>query len=338
MLLLAVALLLVPSTARAAGDPVLGSQWGLESIRAEQAWVRTTGAGVRIGIVDTGVDMDHEELAGKVVADTTCVGSAGNPRACHGRGGDDDGHGTHVAGVAVAYKDNGKGGAGVAPDAELVVAKVFSSANVSSAKAATGEDIVAGIKWVVDHGARVVNLSLGDPDMAFASSLPSTNLRQGLDYAWTHGAVPVLAAGRYERLGVNLADPSSNDLHAIVVGATTSDGTMASYSAPTGAARLAVLAPGGAGTGDRQGDVYSSTWARGRHNAYAVRSGTSIAAAHVSGAVALLLAEGYNGPGAVERLLATSDGTVSCGTESPSCWGRIDAVRATDGPVVPAHA
>jgi len=83
---------------------------------------------------------------------------------------------------------------------------------------------------------------------------------------------------------------------------------MSPSSPPTGDARLAVLAPGGS-------------------------AGTDPAAAYVSGAIALLLAEGYNGLGAVDRLLETADGTVHCGEGSPDCYGRIDVAAATSGPV-----
>jgi subtilisin family serine protease len=321
---------LAPLPARAADDPALGSQWGLARIRAESAWARTTGAGVRIGIVDTGVDLGHEDLAGKVVAAASCVGSAGRPAACGGSVQDSDGHGTHVAGIVAAIRGNGKGGAGVAPGAALVVAKVFSPGRV-----ATTADVVAGIEWVVDHGARVVNLGLGDSDMVFVPGPGGPGLRAGLDYAWVRGAVPVLAAGRYGRLGVDLDDPASHGLHAIVVGATGPDNTEARYSTPTGAANLAVLAPGG---GDNGPGVFSSDWVQRRANTYAFRSGTAMAAAHVAGAVALLLAEGYNGRGAVERLLSTADGTVPCDMGSPSCYGLIDVDRATQAPVEQARS
>jgi subtilisin family serine protease len=287
-------------------DPGGPGQWGLTQVGAPDAWSRTTGAGVRIGIVDTGVDFAHEDLAGKVVAHTSCLGAAGDPARCGGSGEDDNGHGTHVAGVAAALRGNGRGIAGIAPDAQLVVAKV-----VTVSGAATVADVVAGIKWVVDHGARVVNLSLDDPAMTFAA-IDGSAIREGIDYAWTRGAVPVLSAGSPARLGLGrglgLAPHSDRDLNAVIAGATGADGRMSPSSPPTGDARLAVLAPGGS-------------------------AGTDAAAAFVSGAIALLLAEGYNGLGAVDRLLETADGTVHCGEGSPDCYGRIDVAAATSGPV-----
>src|SRR5438105_6235427 len=196
--------------ARADDDGEVRSQWALTQVGAPQAWARTTGAGIRIGVVDTGVDIGHEDLAGKVVASTNCIGAAGVPARCSGTGQDDNGHGTHVAGIAAAVRGNGLGIAGIAPDAELVVAKVVSASGVGAVA-----DVVAGIKWVVDHGARVVNLSLDSPTMTFAG-VQATAIQEGLDYAWTRGAGPVLAAGSPGRPGFGAGSRSDRDLTAVV--------------------------------------------------------------------------------------------------------------------------
>src|SRR3954453_19212454 len=142
--------------AKASQDPMFPVQWNLQQIGAPDAWARSTGAGVRIGIVDSGVFAGQEDLAGKVVTATDCIGTAGDPDRCHGSGQDDTGHGTHMAGVAAARKDNGRGIAGVAPDAQLVVARVLTNDGGSIL------DVEAGIRWVVRHGAQVVNLSVAD--------------------------------------------------------------------------------------------------------------------------------------------------------------------------------
>jgi subtilisin family serine protease len=317
----------VAPAARARDDREARSSWALAQVGAPQAWARTTGAGIRIGIVDTGVDVAHEDLAGKVVASTSCIGGAGSPARCSGSGQDDNGHGTHVAGIAAAVRGNGVGVAGIAPDAELVVAKVVTASGL-----ATVADVVAGIKWVVDHGARVVNLSLESPAMTFAG-VRARAIEEGLDYAWTRGAVPVLSAGSPRRLGIGVGNRSDRGLNAVVVGATAADGRMTDSSPPTGDARLAVLAPGGNGGSDPATDILSTFWAAGRHDVYEARGGTSAAAAYVSGALALLLAQGYNALGAVERLLLSADGTVHCGQGSPDCYGLIDVATATAGPV-----
>jgi len=323
----AMTLALAP-VARAAGhDDEVRSSWALTQVGAPQAWARTTGAGIRIGIVDTGVDLLHEDLAGKIVASTNCIGAAGSPARCSGSGQDDNGHGTHVAGIVAAVRGNGVGVAGIAPDAELVVSKA-----VSATGAATVADVVAGIKWAVDQGARVVNLSLESPAMSFAG-VRARDIEEGLDYAWSRGAVPVLSAGSPRRLGIGLGSRSDRDLRAVVVAATGSDGRMAASSPATGDARFAVLAPGGDGGTDPVRDILSTYWAPGHRDVYETRGGSSASAAYVSGALALLLAEGYNGLGAVERLLLSADGTVHCGQSSPDCYGLIDVATATSGPV-----
>src|SRR5438128_12270694 len=98
-----------PGVASASHDESFTKQWALPQIGAPDAWAKTTGAGVRIGIVDTGVDLGHEDLAGRVAENTSCVGSHGDPNLCIGSAQDDFGHGTHVSGIAAADKDNGKG-------------------------------------------------------------------------------------------------------------------------------------------------------------------------------------------------------------------------------------
>ncbi|HEV2758989.1 MAG TPA: S8 family serine peptidase, partial [Acidimicrobiales bacterium] len=139
-------------TASATNDTYFSRQWALSQIDAPQAWARSTGSGITIGIVDTGVDVAHPDLAGKVAATADCIG-----RPCVAGGGQDThGHGTIVSGIAAATTSNGKGIAGVAPDSRLVVAKVLNSSGEGRV-----EDINNGIRWVVDSGARVVNLSLG---------------------------------------------------------------------------------------------------------------------------------------------------------------------------------
>lgn len=316
----ALALAFLSPGAMASNDPSFGQQWALQKIGAPAAWGASTGGGVRVGIVDSGVDLTHEDLAGKVVAHTSCVGSGGNQAKCSGSGQDENGHGTHVAGIAAAYKDNAKGIAGVAPDASLVVAK-----SVDANGAGTTDDVNAGIKWVVDNGARVVNLSLGDPAFVITSLLGSS-LEEGINYAWDQGAVPVLASGNTNLLG--LGSSNYGALKAIVVGATGPDDQVASYSSPLGNARWSVLAPGGAGDGVKENDIFSTFWEKGKQNQYRHLAGTSMATPHVVGEVALLLAKGYSQQAAVERVVQSVDTDVSCGGGSQYCRGRLDAAQA----------
>jgi subtilisin family serine protease len=324
--LAASALVLVPTGgAGASNDPSFKDQWGLARIGAEAAWSRTTGAGIRIGIVDTGVDLEHEDLAGKIVASASCVGANGDPTKCKGTAQDDQGHGTHVSGIAAALRDNGKGVAGVAPDAQLVVAKVLGASGTGS-----GQDVTAGIKWVVDNGAKIVNLSLGDPAQPISVLISGNELQAGVDYAWSKGAIPVIAAGNSNTGGLGLEGANYGDMNAVVVGATGPDDKPTSYSTSTGAAKWAVVAPGGAGTPTRKSDdIYSTFWSSKEKNAYTWLAGTSMAAPHVSGALALLLAQGYAPEAAVNRLLDTADQGVGCEANSSTCRGRINVDKAT---------
>ena len=312
-----VALIPGPATA-VTGDPLLPQQWALPQIGAPVAWQSATGSGIRIGVVDTGVDLNHEDLAGRIVAHTSCVGSGGDPARCQGSGQDLNGHGTHAAGIAAAIAGNGKGISGVAPEADLVVARVMTPAG-----AGTTQDINAGIRWVVDQGARVVNLSVGDPRF-LVTTIFGSDMRSGVEYAWSHGAVPILASGNTNPLGLGLLGSSNyGDLNAIVVAATGPDGTIASYSSPVGNAKWSIAAPGGDGKGGPDHDILSTFWVAGQDDAYQPLAGTSMATPHVAGAVALLLSEGYSPLEAVQRLLSTAASLPGCG-----CAGRLDLARA----------
>ena len=184
-------------------------QWGLLQVGAPAAWTASTGAGVTVGVVDSGIDAAHEDLAGKVVDGADCVGSNGNPALCQPGGtADSNGHGTHVAGIIAAITNNGIGVASMAPDAHLVVARV-----VGTDGSGSDSDVGAGIRWVVDHGASVVNLSLGAEATSRVAFGPGFS--SGVEYAWSHGAVPVVAAGN------SAQTPNFGSLHMIVVAATT---------------------------------------------------------------------------------------------------------------------
>ena len=307
--------------AGASNDPSSEKQWGINTIGAPAAWAKTTGKGVRIGIVDTGVDLTHEDLAAHIVATTSCLDTDGNPFKCTGSAQDDFGHGTHVAGIAAAIKDNGAGVAGVAPDAELVVAKVFKGATADSA------DVAAGIRWVVDHGAKVVNLSLGGALFVVAATFGS-ELSAGVEYAWAHGAVPVVASGNDDLFGAGIGSAEYGDVNALIVGATGHDDKVTGYSSPTGNAKWALMAPGGTGGEVDADNIYSTFWAKGKRNQYGYLAGTSMAAPHVTGAVALLLATGLTKEQVVDRILSTAD-PVSCGPNSDYCRGRLNVARAT---------
>ena len=318
-------------------DPVFqqGLQWGVQRIGAPGAWARGTGDGVTIAVVDSGVDVTHEDLAPKLDGQVSCIGASGNAAACKGSGQDDNGHGTHVAGIAAAATDNGRGVAGVAPDARLLAVRVLQdSCSGAESCTATGsaDDVAAGIRWAVDHGADVINLSLGGGTV---QSVLGCAFCDAVEYAWSRGAIPVIAAGNDSALPSGFSDE-----HAVVVTATTRADTRASYSnASSGLlrnARWPVSAPGGeaetdpndCATGGTPKGILSSYWSSGQQNGYACLAGTSMAAPHVAGALAVLRSTGMSPQASVDRLLATAQDLGDPGRDEVFGVGRIDLGRA----------
>ena len=327
-------------------DPVFvqGLQWGLEEINAPEAWGAGTGEGVTIAVVDSGVDLGHEDLRDKIVAEVSCVGAKGDPAQCRGSAQDDHGHGTHVAGIALASTDNGRGVAGVAPDADLMAVRVLTNqcdADGASCEASgTSADVSAGIRWAADHGADVINLSLGGG--ALQSTL-GCSFCDAIEYAWDQGSIPVVAAGNDSVLPAGFSDEP-----AVIVSATTREDTRASYSSASSgflrSARWPVAAPGGeaetdpsdCATGGTPKGVLSTYWVAGLDDQYACLAGTSMAAPHVSGALAVLLSTGITAQQAVDRLLASADDLGAPGRDDVYGVGRIDLAAAA-GPGAPTR-
>jgi thermitase len=297
-------------------DPDVGQQWNLSQVGAFDAWKITTGVGAKIGIVDTGVDASNPELAGKIDALADCVGGT----CREGSAKDGNGHGTAVAGIAAARADNSVGTAGVAPGAHLVIARALNDRGIG-----TTEDINNAIAWVVDHGAQVVNLSLGDNPVV--TSRVGTDLSTSIEAAWTRGAIPVLAAGNYEVAFGDNPSASYGNLDAVIVGASDNAGKPAWYSTSIGNAKWGLIAPGGGG--EAQGEGVLSPWLGGT---YKWLAGTSMATPHVSAALAMLVSQGLTPSAAVQRLLATANTTIPCGD---GCHGRLQLDAAVQ-PI--AHA
>ena len=299
----------------ATNDPLWSRQWAPLKIGAPSAWEATTGAGIKVGIVDSGVDLGHQDLQGRVAANAACIGTNGAAAGCVAGGGQDvNGHGTHVSGIVAANKDNGVGTSGIAPSVQLVMARVFQG------DAADLGDVEAGIRWAVDQGAKVVNVSLGENVLLGGLLGGGGSLVPVLNEAWARGAIPVVASGNAQLLS---GSPGYGNVNAIIVGATGPDDELAGYSVSTGSAKWALVAPGGNGADARQ--IISTYWQPGATNQYGVLQGTSMATPHVSASLALLLSRGVSQQRAVELLLATANKAVSCGS---TCAGRLDVGAA----------
>lgn len=302
-------------------DPGLAQQWALPTIGAFEAWERGTGDGMTVAVVDSGVDLDHPDLAGKIDRHVSCLGSGGDPANCEGSGRDDHGHGTQVAGVAAAVTGNGRGIAAVAPDARLMAVRVLEKDDEGGAQGSVG-DVRAGIRWAVDHGADVVNLSLGGD--VIISGLLGSSLTSAVEYAWDHGVVTVAAAG-------NTGDDQSlfgseySDVPVVVVTATDRGDDQASYASDVEDARWAMAAPGG-----EPDDGILTTWWDDEHGSdYAWVAGTSMAAPHVAGAAAVLRALGLSPRETVDRLLETATDIGPTGDDDQTGAGRLDLDAAT---------
>jgi thermitase len=231
-------------------------QWGPRRIGAPAAWDAARGAGVTIAVLDTGVDLGHEDLASKVdtLNDRDFVNLDFDAS-------DDNGHGTHCAGIAAAATDNGIGMAGMAPAARILPVKVLDAAGQGSSST-----LASGIRWAADHGATVISASLG-------SALGSQTLHDAVTYALSKGAVVVAAAGNGN---TGLQYPAAYP-EAIAVGATDKADVRADYS-NTGP-ELDLAAPGGSASAGIWSTVIGD---------YGTKVGTSMAAPHVAGTVALV--------------------------------------------------
>lgn len=308
--------------ARAVADPLLVDQWALPIVGAAAGWGLGGGEGVTIAVVDTGIDLDHEELGARIVADVSCVGADGDPEACSGSGQDDNGHGTHVAGIAAAAMGNGVGVAGVAPAAELQAVKVLTNDEDGGASGALS-DVRAGIRWAVEHGADVVNLSLGPEISIF--NLFGSGLDETIEDAWEAGVVVVAAAGND-----SLFPTGYHRSDAVVVTATNPDDEQASYASDVANAKWGMAAPGG--ESPPQADMIISTWYdEGRDDAYGWAEGTSMATPFVTGTAAVLLSLDLHPQETVDRLLDTAVDLGATGRDYTYGHGRLDIAAAVDG-------
>lgn len=284
--------------------------WGVDRIGANLAWPTTRGAGIKVAIVDTGIKLDHPDLAANIgAADRYNAVNPAKPAN------DDNGHGTHVAGT-VAAVDNDIGVVGVAPSAGLMAVKVLS-------KTGSGflSDVVEGIDWSVANGAKVINMSLG-------STSQSQSLKDSCDAAFNAGVVVVAAAGNSGETNSPSAYlyPASFD-SVISVAATDINNVRASFSTYNDKVELA--APGK--------NILSATY----DGLYGEKSGTSMATPHVSGAAALAFGSLWadkDSSGTVTHdevraaLQATADDLGLAGKDVEYGYGLVDADQAVLGP------
>lgn len=299
-------------------DPSLNVQWGLKNtgqtiktqkgtptadINIESAWDVTKGSGVKIAILDSGIDTNHPDLSSKITVHKDFIGTGIDDRY---------GHGTHVAGIAAASTNNSIGISGTCPDCRLIIGKVLNDNG-------SGPDsiIVQGIIWASDQGAKVINMS-------FTGAGNSTAKQDAIDYAWNKGVVLVAAAGNNS--DTSKAYPAANN-GVIAVAATDNKDQIAFFS--NYGTWVDIAAPGKAIYSSLPTHAYNMQLnSPGLLLNYDYLNGTSMASPMVSGVVALIWTSSYGTSNAevVQRLYSTAD-KIS-GTGIYWLYGRINAERA----------
>ncbi|MFJ8764887.1 S8 family peptidase [Streptomyces clavifer] len=288
-------------------------------IGAPVAWkAGFDGKGVKVAVLDTGVDETHPDLKGVEIAQKDFSGSKNTV--------DHDGHGTHVAStVAGSGVKSGKH-KGVAPGAKIIDVKVLNDEG-------TGEDsgIIAGMQWAADSGARVANLSLGGEDTAENDPLEAAVDR----ISASSGMLFVIAAGN-EGPGASTIGSPGSAASALTVGAVDRKDRIAEFSStgPTadGSLKPDITAPG---VGIIAAKAAKSTGATPAAPGYVAMSGTSMATPHVAGAAAVLAQQHPDWTG--ERIKQALTASAKPGSDlSPlqQGTGRTDLTRATSASVV----
>ncbi|HEV2439577.1 MAG TPA: S8 family serine peptidase [bacterium] len=309
-------------------DSLYNIQWDLPLIDAPSAWDVTTGSGsVIVAVVDTGI-RSHPDLQGITVQGSDPFGGDSDPTdpGCS-TDPNDYSHGMHVTGTIDADTNNGVGIAGInwggMAGTKIMPIRALGELN---GQCGTGtDDIVAqGITYAVDHGAKVINLSLG-------TGTGTQTLQDSVNYAYSHGVTVVAAAGNES----GPVDYPAAYPHVIAVAATACDNSQASYS--NFGAQIAVAAPGGDSNHLCNGDpntavVWSTSWSPASGNVYVGLQGTSMATPHVSGVVALMISRGTTGPDNILSILentATHLGSGGAGTRNDQFgYGLINAAAA----------
>ncbi|BCL39020.1 S8 family serine peptidase [Nostoc sp. MS1] len=274
-----------------------GNNWGADLIKAPEVWAKGyTGQGITVAVVDGGVDRNHPDLSPNIWKNTQEI--PGNGKDDDGNGYIDDvygwnfvdnnnntldksGHGTHVAGTIAGVR-NSFGMTGIAYNAKIMPVKVLAD-NGSGSESA----IAQGIRYAVNNGANVINLSLG-------KAQASSEIQAAIQYASSKKAIVVMAAGNGGNSTPFYPASYAKDW-GLAVGAVDKNGNLAGFSNRAGNQLLSYVTAPGVG-------IYSTL----PGNKYASWNGTSMAAPHVAGVVALMLSANKNLTDAQVRRIITS--------------------------------
>ncbi|OGA00981.1 MAG: hypothetical protein A3I00_07970 [Betaproteobacteria bacterium RIFCSPLOWO2_02_FULL_64_12] len=275
-------------------DPGYAYQWHLDQISAAAGWDVSTGSsGVSIAVIDSGVDPDHPDLAGKLLPGYNFLSSNTDTH-------DVLGHGTAVAGTAAAATDDGIGVAGVAWSNPILPLVVLNASDY-----ATYADIASAITYAADHGARVANISIGGASY-------SSTMQEAANYAWNKGLVVVASA--MNNSSSTPYYPAALD-HVLAVAATDQADGLASFSSY--GTWIALSAPG------------TSIYTTHNGGGYAYWQGTSFSAPQVAALAALVFSRnpGLTNTQVVSLLENNADDLGGAGFDPSFGWGRINIGR-----------
>lgn len=285
---------------REINDPVATQQWALNNLHAREAWDITTGGPIIIALLDTGVSANHPDLKGRVLQgfDATTGGSDSS---------DWEGHGTYTAGVAAAAGNNGVGVAGMCWGCNVLPVRVLNSDG-------RGDDatIATGMRWAVDHGARIISMSLGGPE-------DTQVLRDAVQYARERNVLLVASSGNGQADGNEANYPAAYE-GVIAVSATAGNDSVTGFS--TTGDYVDIAAPGVG--------VWSTLWTKSEGNTYGPANGTSASCPHVAGAAALVwtLRPEASADQVGEILEASADDGGAPGKDPQLGYGRLNLLRA----------
>jgi type VII secretion-associated serine protease mycosin len=284
-----------------ADDPVRHEQWQLDYLDATEAWQRADGAGVTVAVLDSGVDSSHPDLAGQVLAGVDLVDGTTDGRT------DLVGHGTTVAALIAGRNDDGRGVVGLAPKAKILPVRVLNRDN----RYDDATTVANGVRWAVDHGARVINMSLGGTGASEA-------LAEALDYAFDKDVVVVACTG-------NITPPASTQVWyparepgvLAVAGLSRDGGDEPLWSGSITGPQTVLAAPAADLLGARPGGYWRV-------------QGTSFAAPLVSATAALVRSRWpqMSAANVVNRLILTARDLGAAGRDDEYGFGAVDPVGA----------
>jgi subtilisin family serine protease len=312
-------------------DKYFKDQYGIVNSNIDKAWALSTGKNVKIAVIDSGVDVKHDDLKNNVLPGYDAFSKVEGEKAANASKlnyiSATYKHGSHVAGIIAAQYNNTKGIAGVAPDAKILPVKIFpdfldyfkaAKKNDDGSDVTVVSAIADGIVWSVKHNADVINLSLGLWEQ-------SNTIERAVKYALENNVSVVVAAGN-ERATTNRKNYLAAINGVIAVGATDKSNQIAFFS--NSGDYVSVAAPGF--------DIISTTPSFLNLKNYRKMSGTSMAAPHVAG-IAAMLKDKFKDKATPqwikERIEKTSTDLGVQGRDDLYGFGLVDAYKALNDPI-----